>query len=411
MSFTNKLEQRLIDAQTFVANTKAVFKLDAGKVYASDMRLCNVGSHKTGSTRKYARNAGCLDGIRKIMLKDGNTVLSQLDRAGHYVGYLNTHKSNESNSETGNIVSKSSVSFKFQDLNSDTGFNDDRTKIGLSGYGSHAVPTSDSPVAYGWVYLRSLIPMLEATPFVSTNMFENLTIEIEFAPLDGETSARPFLVVNEVADDMLASKLQGDMGDLSWVEVERDMVRVDAVTGLTANQVQDQKVELDIKGFRGKLVNRLCLIKEGADNRASVVTALNKYASPAQHKESVNIVLNDSLLYEDAYNRPNKSLARSTDVSGTMTQATGNISLQNIDANAEAYHADVEPLIGNLDYKTFNLKDRVNNLRLQYERTAVYDESGGNPVNHYVQALNIHCYAEVARNLKVQNGSYLLSYA
>lgn len=413
MSFTSKTEQRIIDCQTFIPNSKAVFKLDAGKVYGTDMRLCNIGTYNA-TQRYYPANVGAMENVRKMMLKDGNTTLCALDKTNFYAGYLHTHKDNVK-AEAANVLNRSSLGFKFSGLNCSVASHEDKTRIDLAKFASESAPTTDDDTRYGWVFLREILPMLEATQFVSTDMFKNLTLEIEFEQaVAGNVTPRPFLVVNEIVDEQVAQQARASLGDIAWTEIERDLVRVEEpTTGAAATgQRVTQSLELELKGFRGKAVNRMVLIKEGASPKAGVESDFAKFASPAQLNESINIVLNDGLLLEDAYNRPNKSLARSSDVSGSQCLPTGLLYLDTVDGTRPAVSNDAIDMVGQMDYKSFNIKDRVNSLRLQYSRLAAYNSVGGTEDKTYKQALNIHCYAEVAKMLKVQkDGSYLMAYA
>lgn len=217
----------------------------------------------------------------------------------------------------------------------------------------------------------------------------------------------PYLAVDEVYG------VNPKMEAVTWNAIEVDQVRLDALPGINTdlkatNEQIEQNEKFVLRGFDNKFVNRLTLLKEPTVTTNSRFGNLN---SPALVGEKIQFVINghDYLPYE-GIDRPNKRLARLTDTWGTFNTVMGmNEPWLHDAANMVDNAGDI---VGQLDYTSVTVAQRINELGVNFTRTAVYDSSaaGGQDQTIYNQPLNLHFAGEVAKQIAPVSGGYEVRY-
>ena len=413
MSFTNQTKSRIIDPRTFV-NSRAVFHFDSNKVFLSNMKLINLGYN---GTNKYNTVLGAHQVVKQMTLYDGNKELSKVRNYDLYMGFKNLLNTNENNRSLDSSLLCNNLGFKVVGLE----VPGQGQRIGCEDL---AKKVQDDNKA--WVYLKSVFPLLEALPFVSTdeNNFNNLRLVVEFNPLPaGSTLERPLVVCEEVIDEAVADRMVKNMPDiLPYFEIEHDLMVIPAVTGLAntvAGSKKQQNISQQVKGFSNKYVQRLAFVKQSTDASA-INTAVADKTSCGQYEENFNLQLNGQQMLADGLNRRSKAIAMLNDTMGVFNTpyifvAPQQVAIDRVATDTEdivtigtATNAGVNEMVNKLDYKAFNIRSPVDNLQVLYQRTGLYSATD----QTFAQKLNLHMFGEVRKAWqRVPSGGYVISYA
>tara|TARA_R110001592_G_scaffold116952_1_gene318620 strand:+ start:5252 stop:6712 length:1461 start_codon:yes stop_codon:yes gene_type:complete len=308
--FSSSVQSQIIDP-VFTSNNRCEFRLaNRGESYMPTMRLGNLGLSKSvDNVNSYHFGPGASCVIDRIQLLDGNEQLDGLNRAGNWLTFKN---SLHTNSQNVNV---------FSDLvGGSLGWSAGATGELLSNH--NKVIRQGEPTTLGTLDLREVFPILNSVSHLSTKLFKNLRIVIEYhtknialvnqqAPAanatDGLAKTIPLLVVDEIIDEALAASLDASLKSAEWVAVESDVASVPQVAGITnatanpASAVQNNN--LRINGFQNKAVSRVMIAKVyqdldnyiySADTTGTVtgVRGIAQYGSRALHKEEFNIRIN-----------------------------------------------------------------------------------------------------------------------
>lgn len=77
----------------------------------------------------------------------------------------------------------------------------------------------------------------------------------------------------------------------------------------------------------------------------------------------------------------------------------------NVIGNIQAYR------VGQYAYMGFSIEDRVKQLQVTYSRGVLVENSATkSPIKRSQQALDVHMYAEVAKQIKINNSGYEIAY-
>ena len=307
--FSSAVKSQIIDP-VFTSTTRAEFRLaNRGESYMPTMRLGNLGLQKTADNENtYHFGPGAASCIRRIQLLDGTEPLDSLRNVGQWLTFKNTLKSNSQND---NVFTEL--------IGGSLGWEAGATGELLSNQ-NKAVRQGDAETL-GTLDLREVFPILNSISHLSTTLFKNLRVVIEYATdpkalvsaqlptgvLAGLAKTVPILIVDEIVDDALAASLDKQLTTASWVAVEHDEAAVPQVPGITAASAVAtsavQSVNLRINGFQNKAVSRVMISKvyqdldnyvydAVADGSATAVKALGQFGSKALHKETFNIRVN-----------------------------------------------------------------------------------------------------------------------
>ena len=307
--FSSSVKSSIVDPQ-FESNTRCEFRLfGRNQSYMPTLRLGNIGLQKDPDNQNtYHFGVGCASVIDRIHLLDGNEPLDTLRNVGNWLTFKNTLKTNSQNSNVFNELTGGSL-----------GWETGATGELLSN--QNKIVKEGSEDTLGTLDLREVFPLLQNISHLSTMLFKNLRVVIEYhtdtkalvnsqSPantLAGLKKTTPILIVDEIVDEALAMSLDKQMGNVSFTAIEHDQVAVPQVSGITtAGAVGDsavQSVMLRVNGFQNKACGRMLVSKvyqdknnyvydANADGTSTAVRALGQYGSKALHKEKINVRLN-----------------------------------------------------------------------------------------------------------------------
>jgi len=421
--YSTKVEAEVLDPRVDITNQRCEFRLGGnGRCYYPNIRLVNLGCTTNGDNVAISSNAGLYSLIKHIHLMDGNKTLSSQRFCNRYLAFVNLLKPNYDNeSITQQLARAGNMGFHINDL-------------GVSAeYQSHATRTSantnDSRNAY--LDLTKVFSLLSNISYLDTNIFKELKVVIEYDvdsrnfladPANVITTVKPSLVVNEIVDDELKALLRKNFQGVSFSEIEHDLVQVPAVAQPLAGASNSQSVKLRVKGFDGKNISRLVMMKNLSSDAlyaptANTLLGQGRFDSRSCIGENVNFIVNGSEVFSGGLDTPAKRAMVLAETWGDINispfsnrPAVGN----NVQAGVVNKLGCVAPIdannengrIGQSDYVGFDMATRVNQLQVQFERIGILD------ANAKVEsvALNLNIYAEVAKLLEVKDGDYSVKY-
>ena len=307
--FSSSVKSQIIDP-VFTSESRCEFRLaNRGEAYLPTMRIGNLGLLKSAQNENtYHFGPGAASVIRRIQLLDGDEELDSLRNVGQWLTFKNTLKTNSQND---NVFTEL--------LGGSIGWEAGATGELLSNV-NKGVRTGDAE-SLGTLDLREVFPILNSVSHLSTSLFKNLRVVIEYntdtkalvnsqtptATTDGLKKSVPILIVDEIVDDALVASLDKQMTSASWVAIEHDEAAVPQVptitdAGAAADEAQ-QSVNLRINGFQNKAVSRVMISKvyqdlanyvydANAAGTSTAVKALGQYGSKALHKEQFNMRVN-----------------------------------------------------------------------------------------------------------------------
>lgn len=340
--FSSSVRTQIIDP-TFHSENRAEFRLSGrGVAYLPTLRLGNIGLKKTaGFDNEYHFGCGAASIISRISLLDGNEQLDSLKSCAQWLTFKRMQKSN---SENVNV---------FSDL--------EGGRVGWSAGASGDLLANEPKLVsqgaestLGSLDLRECFPFLNNVSHLSTKLFKNLRVVVEYVPnsqvgllLNNQTNVAglaktvPILMADEITDDALVATLDSQLNNANWVAVETDNATIPAVPGVEgaaiATAVQ-QRTSLRINGFQNKAVSRVMVAKTftdadaykyiiptGAPNAGNTANkGLASYGSRALHKERFNMRINGrNVMSGDGLTSPAQTTMMLTDVWGELDMCQG----------------------------------------------------------------------------------------
>lgn len=416
----------MFDPIVDIPNNRVEFKLPSGTGYYPTLRLTNFGS--VGGNHAYNFGPGAIGLIRRIRLLNGAEELSSLDDAGRYMTFKFANNSNGDNQSLFMPLYHHSQGYIL----------DDALKIAGSGRAQYFQPqagdsAADKAKKSVTVNLMELLPMLKNVPVLDTNMFTDLRIQIEYGSGNevlhnndaAFTTISPVLVAEEIQDPKLVAALSAQMKAVVWNEIEHDVVTV-ADNDNAADTEKVQSLKIQVNGYDNKYVSRVVMMKALQDESKTRTGALNHNFGPfnsyAQHKEKINFALNGKNVFVgDGLDSSAKKLMALNDAWGTCNiPSFGNVESVGLDgAEASANLIGVPELsggakqghaVGTIDFVGLHLEARINQLEIVYERATPLNDDTTKPIDQLAEALDLHLFAEVRKQLVVQNGRYMLAY-
>jgi hypothetical protein len=426
--YSSKIKSDLIDPIVDIQNNRVEFKLPQGTGYYPTLRLANFGS--VGGGVAYNRGAGAYGLIRRIRLLNGAEELSSLDDAGRYMTFKFYNNSNADNQSLFQPLYEHLQGYALNDTLKvqDT----QRADFFQAEAGDSDQVKAQKSIT---VNLMELLPMLQNVPVLDTNVFKDLRLQIEYSTdgsevLNDSTDAfatnAPVLIADEIQDPKLVQMLSAQMKAVVWNEIEHDIVNI-ADNDNPADTEKVQSVKIAISGYDNKYVSRLLMTKafqNSAKDKANANENRNfgPFNSYAQHKEKVNFALNGKNIFVgDGLDTPAKKLMVLNDAFGEcnlpsfghvecvgadkpIDNSANVIGVPNLRANKQG------DAVGAMDFIGLHLESRVNQLELVYERATPQNADAQKPVDQLAEALNVHLFAEVRKQLVVQNGKYMIAY-
>jgi len=423
------------------------------------LRIGNLGLSKTGATvNKYQFGAGTASVISRIRLMDGNEELDSLRNVAQWLTFKGALKSNSQNTNVFNNLSGDSQGWIYGETGELVDANTKRVRS-----------TGDDSTT-GSLDLRECFGFLNSVSHLSTKLFPNLRVVIEYVPnsstqllVNSQAGADianlkkvvPILICDEITDDALVATLDKQLTEASWVAVETDlsnMPRAFDPAGATVATTATQRVNLRINGFQDKTVSRLMIAKCYEDTAANgpnvnqgaigpnEVKALGGYGSKALHKEKFNLRLNGrNVLAGDGLVTPAQMTMMLSDTWGALDmcpfQNTENCGRDVVYSNFEATPIGPRNTVGinvtvpsarstapgaglpqqgywisNSAWIGVPIQERVSDLQIDLERVATFSEGTSSSAGNY-QSMNLVIFGEVAKGMSVSGGSYRIFYA
>jgi len=305
--FSSSVKSHVIDP-VFTSKNRCEFRLaNRGEAYMPTMRIGNLGLTNTGNNNQYHFGLGGTSIIDRIQLLDGNEELDSLRKVGNWLTFKNSLHTNSQNDN----VFKNMIGGSMGWATGATGelLSNDNKRIRAPGDAS----------ALGTLDLREVFGILNSISHLSTKLFPNLRIVMEYhlandamvnniTNVTDLTKSVPILIVDEIVDEALVASLDAQFTTASWVAVEHDQSQMPQVpgvstdTGVTISAVQNSN--LRINGFQNKAVSRIMISKvyqnisnylydEVVDATTSqAMRGLAQYGSKALHREECNIRVN-----------------------------------------------------------------------------------------------------------------------
>jgi hypothetical protein len=385
---------------------------------------------------------------------DGNEELDSLRNVAQWLTFKGALKTNSQNTNVFNHLNGEHQGWVY----------------GASGELLEARPSKQvrqgEDVTTGLLDLRECFGFLNSVSHLSTKLFKNLRVVIEYVPnqsthllvddqrannIAGLKKNIPILIVDEITDMALVNTLEKQLTGASWVAIEHDLANIPEVPNLAA--VADEAVQrsqLRINGFQDKAVSRLMIAKcyentgpagpnvqqaGGLAGTVHQVKALGGYGSKALYKERVNLRLNGrnvlsgdglvtpaqaTMMLSDTWGALNmcpfqnqQSVGRDTAYAGAPLNVVG---INETVPSVRQYAAGVGTgpqqgyWISNSAWIGLPVQDRVTDMQIDLERTGTFSEGTQSSAGNF-QALNLHVFGEVAKGMTVSGGSYRVFYA
>ena len=232
----------------------------------------------------------------------------------------------------------------------------------------------------------------------------------------------PMLVVDEVVNPEVMSSMMKSYTGISWTAIETDSVVVPSIKGITGAgpTTKTQSLAFTLNGFDNKTVGRMLLVNTPtspatyAGNGLTDMAKIGRAGSYSQNAQKVQIVVNGSnKLPRSGITRPNSRLALLNDTWGRCNTIPGSndIGMVNGEKHVENFSFGRG---GQLDYFAIDVREKVNVLQLQYERTGIASSTASTDVQNqltlYNQQLTINIFGEVAKSVVVMGDMYNVEY-
>ena len=454
--FSSSLKTAIIDPQ-FHSENRCEFRLEnRGQAYMPTLRIGNIGLSKTGaSPNAYHFGAGTSSVISRIRLMDGNEELDSLRNVAQWLTFKGALKTNSQNTNVFNHLNGDNQGWVYGETGELLEANTKQVRQG-------------DDATTGSLDLRECFGFLNNISHLSTNLFKNLRVIIEYVPntalqllvnsqaapdVTGILKVVPILICDEITDNALVATLDRQLTSANWVAVEHDLANMPQAfdpAGATVATTATQRVQLRINGFQDKTVSRLLIAKCYEDtspggpnvNVSGVgpneVKALGGYGSKALHRERFNIRLNGrNVLAGDGLTTPAQATMMLSDTWGALDmcpfQNTENCGRDTSYATTALNIVGINPTvpsvlttapaaintgtgpqqgywISNSAWIGVPIQDRVSDLQIDLERVGTFSTGTSSSAGNF-QALNLHIFGEVAKGMSVSGNSYRVFYA
>jgi hypothetical protein len=417
--YNGNILSRLIDPVFDKSTFKTEFRLNApDTVYLSNMRLLNSGIDANPATGlNGATGQFC---IKSIQLYDGNVLLDQILEGSIWKTFKNINHTNDENASVESILGQTILGYIAK--------GEPQFDAGTGAYERQSVECSPmvdieaSTEKKSWLSLKDYIPFLDASFYLPTPTFKNLRLVInwknpsELKDLVTNRNAvlstyeNCFLAVDEIASPPLVANIVKNYKGISWDTVESDSVLVDAITGIPADGTKQQDKKFLINGFNNKTVDRLVVVQTPVDsatwiNGTNTLWGANQ-TSMSQYKNQFQFRINgQNKLPRDGYTKKNQRLAELTSSYGEFNLVPS-ANFVYVPEMHPMVDGEIRPSLGKVDYTSVEVKERVNELQLEYKRTGVAG-AGNVKIN---QAVKLNLFGQVKKMLEVKGEDYNIAY-
>lgn len=408
--YNSNISTKIVDPVYDKSNFRTEFRLPAGEVYLSNMRLGNYGLNTTSPTLP-GTGAFCM---QSIQIYDGNQLLDQVLEATLVKNFEAYNNTNDSNLSVECTLSRNAMGYLPVGNQTKQGGQNipDPNDIEIV-----AASADNQGSRRAWLSLKNFLPFLGASLYVPSTIFKNLRIVINWksdlgdrknlirnANDDVDTYEDTFLIVDQMNNDQAVDKASKAYKGVVYKCIEHDSVYVPQINP-PADGILQQDNKFLVNGFNNKSVSsfrvtqtplqqdtwRFNNINEGFSNQGSVA----QWGTEYQFR-----VNGSNKLPRNGYDRRNQRLAQLTDTYGIC-----NLPFLNYTYIPALYPILPYDVNGELDYTGCNIDDRVNELIVEMKRTGV----AGNPKLN--QALRLNMFGEVTKAVSLnKDGSYVVSY-
>jgi len=393
---------KYIDPKIYTQNSRCTFSLDQTEAaYLPNLRLTFLGV-VSGAEHGYNKLLGALGLIKNIKLMDGRTTLCSLNEAQFYNAFLNSNRSNERNQSSASYQRCNALGYSVVGENN---------KIGRVATVEDA-NTTTATTGSATVDLREMLPMLNSVSHLPTAVFQNLNLQIEF---DSETgnqllfdttttmnTLRPVLACDVINNPTVVDKLNSQLKNATWLEVEHDFFVIPQSTnnGAAGDQLLAQPVNVQLSNFNNKHLERLLICKEIGNPALEIaggnVVGFGKFSSQACFRQKVQFRVNGRNIYpRQGIVGNNERLAHVVDTFGECSAFVGS---NQYGTNPLPVLVNGRDFLGQLDFIGSYIGESINNLQVNYERTGLTDATLKSPTT---DLLNAHVYGEVRKSLIV----------
>jgi hypothetical protein len=412
MTFYNRnVKTHLIDPVNNSSNSRTEWRLPTDTVLLSNFRIANLGA-VLGGNFDYNKLCGVNSLIQSIHLYDGNQLLDQILSFPQWAGFSVFNKSNSVNTDLSKVLTFGDNGYVYS--GEDYPANDGSVGAGdIAKIKHHYVTkkgnTTQATTAKGWLSLKSILPVLDTSLYVPTTVYKNLRLVIEYnnnlvqtnTQATASTTIEPLLIVDEIVDPKKQAQITSEYKGVSFMAIEHDRLYIPAMVQATSAV---QKISQSVGGFNNKTVNRLLIVKSSTNGTAIGNDTLKGLGSNAVYNEGIQVRVNGSNIFpRDGITRPNQRLSLLNDVWGNCNSFNG---CNEIYLSNAVNCVGQVGIIGNLDYFGCHIMTSpVNDLQIDFTRENVATMSA-----RYNQQLILNIYAEVQKQITVQNGSYVVKY-
>ncbi len=411
--YTDDIETHEVQAYTNSTNFRTEFRLDADKLYMSNMRLLNIGfKENTAVTRSVNRLVGAYGVIKNLSIFDDNELIDSLDNFNLWSAFSCYNKKNDDNLSTNYFLKKNNMGLVSQGLNPSQDGNIDVVL---------ADNTADSTTgARTWLDMSAYLDFLRRSRFVPTHYFKRLRIVIEYetdianltpANTDAVSSLEPLLVVDEMKNPEVIANVLKNYGTIQYQPIETSRVVMPVHPNLPTGAADEgvvQEVTFTIQGFNNKSINRLVMMPVG---QSVTSTKYGKLMAQAVNLNNFQVRTSEgNLLQGQGITLDNQRRKMLTDLYGDCNDQVGAVWVQ----NASTVIADDQATLGVLTPFAVKLEqDMVQNFQVTFGRKSVYDVSAGSQATtRYNQQFHLHFFAEILKQITVnpKDMSYRISY-
>ena len=427
MSFyTSAISTQIIDAQFDQSKFRSEFRIVKEGLYSTAMRILNIGllanQASVSAGGRYNLLTGAHGVIRNIYLYDGRQVLDQVINYADKCAFNSYNHTNNENRDLYKALSKHGMGFVFdkQPVASSElplPINPTLIKEDFPNQ-SHTPKESPQESALGFINLREVFPLLKQLPLVSTKMFPNLRVVVEYAVAESLVlndagavtgTALPILVVDQVMNDALEASTLSSFKNVVWTATEVESVTIaptptappttDPPT-LGAPGVQSTKVRLN--GFSNKTLMNMLVQKKGT---TSVSSLYKSHGSITGYGEAIQVAVNGSNLFPlEGIISPNQRLALLHDTFGACDAHPGSANLAIYNSGDFIDFASAR--VGQTDYFGCVVGKPITSLELQYSRQ--YDTNGID--SRYTQGLTLNVFGSVLKSIVKTPKGYSVLY-
>lgn len=408
MSFyTGSVSTQVIDAQFNQSKYRSEFRIVKQGLYSTAMRVLNVGLQADGNGR-YNLLTGAQGVIKNIYLYDGRQVLDSVINFNDMSGFYAYNHTNNENRDIYKSLSKNGLGFVFDKqpvAQAELPFpqNDTLIKEDFPNQ-SHTPTILYEETAMGFLNLREVFPLLKQLPLVSTQLFPNLRVVMEYdttsslvmtgSPVLG--TSLPILVVDQIINPALEASTVSAFKNVVWSAVELESVVV------PVSVAAKQSLKYRLNGFSNKTLMNILVQKKPTTTFSDLY---RDKASITGFGEAFQVVVNGSNLFPlDGIVGANQRLALIHD---TYSACNAHPSSANLAMYNSSDFIDLaSDRVGQTDWFGCSVNKPVTSLEVQYAREFIASMDV-----RYAQPLTLNVFGTVLKSIvKNPKGGYTVIY-